>query len=80
MRWPDEIRNPPGLAPPVAKLPKEEIDQAITLINSMARDEFRGTYTETPEQIIEAKRNHKVPSKVTVPEAEPGQVLDLMPR
>ncbi|MFF0110701.1 Ku family protein [Streptomyces hirsutus] len=40
--------------------------------------EIRDTHTETLEQIIEAKRDHKAPSKATVPEAEPGQVLDLM--
>ncbi|MER5995449.1 hypothetical protein [Streptomyces viridosporus] len=42
------------------------------------RDKLHDTYTETLEQIIEAKRDHKAPSKVTESEAEPGQVLDLM--
>ncbi|MFF4829881.1 hypothetical protein ACFY20_44925 [Streptomyces sp. NPDC001312] len=39
-------------------------------------DEFRDTYTEALEQIIEAKREHRAPP--AEPEAEPGQVLDLM--
>lgn len=56
----------------MVRLPEEEIDRAITLFNSMARDKLHDTHTETLERIIEAKRDHKAPSKVTEPEAEPS--------
>ncbi|MFI1293890.1 Ku protein, partial [Streptomyces sp. NPDC020792] len=61
----------------------DEIDGALALMETMARDdlegdEFRDTYTEALEQIIEAKREHREPPAATEPEIEPGQVLDLM--
>ncbi|MEV5011822.1 Ku protein [Streptomyces sp. NPDC055692] len=82
MRWPDEIRSPEELYPPTVDIDGDEIDGALALMETMARDdlegdEFRDAYTEALEQIIEAKREHRAPP--AVPElAEPGQVLDLM--
>ncbi|MEU6807483.1 Ku protein [Streptomyces sp. NPDC046831] len=83
MRWPDEIRDPAGLVPPPVELSEDEIQGALALMDSMTREElegpeFRDTYTEALEQIIEAKREHKEPSAPPEPAAEPGQVLDLM--
>ncbi|MFB7576975.1 Ku protein [Streptomyces sp. NPDC056165] len=82
MRWPDEIRSPEELYPPTVDIDGDEIDGALALMETMARDdlegdEFRDTYTEALEQIIEAKREHRAPPAVPEP-AEPGQVLDLM--
>ncbi|MFJ8345012.1 Ku protein [Streptomyces sp. NPDC094153] len=83
MRWPDEIRDSAEVAPPAVQVSDDEIDGALALMETMARDdlsgdEFRDTYTEALEQIIEAKREHREPPAVPEPEAEPGQVLDLM--
>ncbi|MGW2768807.1 non-homologous end joining protein Ku [Streptomyces sp. NPDC001275] len=83
MRWPDEIRDSAEVAPPAVEVTDDEIDGALTLMETMARDdlsgdEFRDTYNEALEQIIEAKREHRAPPEVQEPEAEPGQVLDLM--
>ncbi|MFF4146671.1 Ku protein [Streptomyces sp. NPDC001698] len=82
MRWPDEIRSPEELYPPTVDIDGDEIDGALALMETMARDdlegdEFRDTYTEALEQIIEAKREHRAPPAAPEP-AEPGQVLDLM--
>ncbi|MFJ5157021.1 Ku protein [Streptomyces sp. NPDC088353] len=83
MRWPDEIRDSAEVAPPAVQVSDDEIDGALALMETMARDdlsgdEFRDTYTEALEQIIEAKRENRAPPAMPEPEAEPGQVLDLM--
>ncbi|MFD5910194.1 Ku protein [Streptomyces massasporeus] len=83
MRWPDEIRDPEELLPPPVDLSDEEIDGALALMDTMSREdlvdpEFRDTYTEALEQIIEAKREHREPPKLEEPERKPGQVVDLM--
>ncbi|MEV5085134.1 Ku protein [Streptomyces sp. NPDC056159] len=83
MRWPDEIRSPEELCPPPVDLDEGEIDGALALMDTMARDdlegeEFRDTYAEALQEIIEAKREHREPPAATEPETEPGQVLDLM--
>ncbi|CAM5644250.1 putative DNA repair protein [Streptomyces afghaniensis 772] len=83
MRWPDEIRSPEELLPPPVELSDEEIDGALALMDTMTRDdlegeEFQDTYTEALAQIIEAKREHREPPKLQEPEAEPGQIVDLM--
>ncbi|MGW4825386.1 non-homologous end joining protein Ku [Streptomyces sp. NPDC004227] len=82
MRWPDEIRSPEELYPPTVDIDEDEIDGALALMDTMARDDLTGPdfvdqYTEALEQIIEAKREHRAPPAVPEP-AEPGQVLDLM--
>ncbi|MEU6010708.1 Ku protein [Streptomyces sp. NPDC047453] len=83
MRWPDEIRSPEELYPPPVDIDEGEIDGALALMDTMVRDdlegeEFRDTYTEALQEIIEAKREHREPPAATEPETEPGQVLDLM--
>ncbi|MFE7235925.1 non-homologous end joining protein Ku [Streptomyces sp. NPDC002405] len=83
MRWPDEIRSPEELYPPPVDIDEGEIDGALALMDMLARDdlegeEFRDTYTEALQEIIEAKREHREPPAATEPETEPGQVLDLM--
>lgn len=82
MRWPDEIRDSSEVAPPSVDVTDAEIEGALALMDSLARndlegDEFRDTYTEALEQIIEAKREHRPPPEMPEQE-EPGQVLDLM--
>ncbi|MER6982435.1 Ku protein [Streptomyces carpinensis] len=82
MRWPDEIRDSTELAPPPAQVSDQEIEGALALMDTMTRDdleseEFRDTYTQALEEIIEAKREHREPAELPEPE-QPAQVLDLM--
>ncbi|MFJ3235815.1 Ku protein [Streptomyces sp. NPDC086787] len=83
MRWPDEIRSPAELSLPTGEVSQQEIDEALLLIEGLARDqlegeEFADRYTQALEAMIEAKREHRTPPAVPEPSAEPGQVLDLM--
>ncbi|MFF1278728.1 Ku protein [Streptomyces marokkonensis] len=82
MRWPDEIRDPTELLPPPVELSDEEIDGALALMDTMTREdlegeEFRDTYTEAVQEIIEAKREHRELPAAPEP-AEPDRVVDLM--
>ncbi|GAA1426540.1 Ku protein [Streptomyces thermospinosisporus] len=83
MRWPDEIRDPSELVPPPVDLSEEEIEGALALMETMTREdlegeEFRDTYTEALEQIIEAKREHQELPEAPEPAETSGQVVDLM--
>ncbi|MCZ4610889.1 Ku protein [Streptomyces sp. Lzd4kr] len=84
MRWPDEIRDPAELLPEPVELTEDEIDGALALMDSMARDDlddpelFRDTYTDALAKVIEAKRDDKPLPKVPEPEGTGGKVLDLM--
>lgn len=83
MRWPDEIRDPAELLPEPVELTEDEIDGAMTLMDSMTRDELEGpdfqdTYTDALAQIIDAKRDGKPLPKAPEPEDTGGKVLDLM--
>ncbi|MEV7130120.1 Ku protein [Streptomyces sp. NPDC093260] len=83
MRWPDEVRDPAELAPPEVEVSEREIDGALALVDTMAREdlegeEFRDTYTEALARVIEAKREHREPAEAPEPAAEPAKVLDLM--
>ncbi|WP_314223544.1 non-homologous end joining protein Ku [Streptomyces zaehneri] len=82
MHWPDEIRDPSELLPPPVDVSEEEIKGALALMESMSRDDlegddFKDTYTEAMEKIIEAKREEKPLPEAPEPE-KPGRVLDLM--
>jgi DNA end-binding protein Ku len=83
MRWPDEIRDPAELLPPPVELTDEEIDSALALMESMTRDdlegdEFRDTYTEAIQQIIEAKREDQPLPEAPAPAEDTGGLVDLM--
>ncbi|MEW2051886.1 hypothetical protein [Streptomyces sp. NPDC005476] len=61
---------------------EEEIKGALALMESMSRDDlggddFKDTYTEATEKIIEAKREEKPLPEAPEPQ-KPGRVLDLM--
>ncbi|MFF9244836.1 Ku protein [Streptomyces sp. NPDC014776] len=82
MRWPDEIRSPNELLPPSVDLSDEEIERALTLMDTMTVEDLaeldaHDEYTEAIAQIIEAKREDKPIPQAPEPE-EPAQVLDLM--
>ncbi|MFC9891523.1 non-homologous end joining protein Ku [Streptomyces pilosus] len=83
MRWPDEIRDPSELLPPPVELTDEEIDGALALMDTMTRDdlndpEFRDTYTEAIQQIIEAKREDRELPAAPEPAKDTGGLVDLM--
>ncbi|MFD3932639.1 Ku protein [Streptomyces sp. NPDC058614] len=81
--WPDEVRDPAAAAPAAVHLDDDEIDQAVTLIETMTRDdltgpEFTDRYTEAVHEVIEAKQEgHHLPD-APEPAARPGQLVDLM--
>lgn len=82
MLWPVEIRDPAELLPPPVELSGEEIEGALVLMETMARDDLEGeefldTYTEALEQVIEAKREEKPLPEAPEPK-QPPKVLDLM--
>ncbi|MFI9819933.1 Ku protein [Streptomyces sp. NPDC052013] len=83
MRWPDEIRDPAELLPPPVELTDEEIEGALALMETMSRedlegDEFRDTYTEALQQIIEAKRQDQELPEAPAAAKDTGAVVDLM--
>ncbi|MFC7994461.1 Ku protein [Streptomyces pilosus] len=82
MRWSDEIRDPTELLPPPVEVSDDEIDGALALMDTMTREdlegeEFRDSYTEAVQEIIEAKREHRELPAAPEP-AEPDRVVDLM--
>ncbi|MFJ6087996.1 Ku protein [Streptomyces sp. NPDC092369] len=83
MFWPDEIRDPAAVAPAPVPLDDSEIDQAVTLIETMTRDditgpEFTDGYTTALRAVIEAKQEgHRLPD-APEPAEQPGQLVDLM--
>jgi DNA end-binding protein Ku len=82
MRWPDEIRDPAAVDPPNEKVSEEEIESALALMESMARDdlegpEFEDAYTDAMAKIIEAKREDRELPAIPEPE-QPGELVDLM--
>jgi DNA end-binding protein Ku len=82
MRWPDEVRDPAAVDPPHETVSDEEIEGALALMETMARDnldgpEFEDTYTDALAKIIEAKREDRVLPEVPEPE-KPAQIVDLL--
>ncbi|MER7834385.1 Ku protein [Streptomyces sp. NPDC096040] len=80
--WPDEIRSPDEITPPSVEVDEDEVRGALALMDTLTRDdlegpEFRDTYTEALEEIIEAKREHKPLPEAPEPQ-KPAKVLDLM--
>ncbi|MFD4140136.1 MULTISPECIES: Ku protein [unclassified Streptomyces] len=80
--WPDEIREPEGVAPQTEVTVREaELDLADALMATLGEvelDSLHDDYREAVEEMIAAK----VEGGVTVPEAPPeegrGKVIDLM--
>ncbi|WP_432044154.1 Ku protein [Streptomyces cadmiisoli] len=83
LRWPDEVRDPTELLPPPMEVSDDEVEGALSLMDAMSREdlddpEFRDTYTQALEQIIEAKREDRQLPEIPEPKAKPGKVVDLM--
>jgi DNA end-binding protein Ku len=82
MHWDDEIRSPETLTPKKVDLTDAEVDAAIQLLETMARDDildYTDHYREAVEELLAAKAEHRQPKPVEGETAEPaGQVVDLM--
>ncbi|MFE4874066.1 Ku protein [Streptomyces sp. NPDC056682] len=82
MRWDDEVRSPDTLVPKPVDLTDEEVDAAIQLLETMARDDISDMtdhYREAVEELLAAKAEHREPRSVDEEAPEPaGQVVDLM--
>ncbi|MFD4950562.1 hypothetical protein [Streptomyces sp. NPDC058451] len=81
--WPDEIRDPAQVAPGQVHLEPGEIDEAMTLVEVMARDgvdgpEFTDHYTQALREVVEAKQEHRRLSQAPHPAALSGQLVDSM--
>ncbi|MFB7116193.1 Ku protein [Streptomyces sp. NPDC056291] len=81
--WPDEIRDPTQVAPGPVHLEPGEIDEALTLVEVMSRDnvegpEFTDHYTRALREVAEAKQEHRRPPQAPHRAARPGQLVDLM--
>ncbi|WP_240634783.1 MULTISPECIES: non-homologous end joining protein Ku [Streptomyces] len=81
--WPDEIRDPAAVVPPPVHLEEDEIDEAVALIEAMARGdltgpEFTDGYTEALHSVIEAKREDRPPPQAPALVSVSGQPVDLM--
>ncbi|MFD4392608.1 Ku protein [Streptomyces sp. NPDC058495] len=85
LHWGDEIRSPAGLAPPPVDLTEEEIERALTLLESMTverladlGDTLTDHYTQALHEVIEAKAEDREPRAIEGKGAPAGQVVDLM--
>ncbi len=76
--WPDEVRDPAAAAPAPVQLDDADIDQAVTLIEAMTRDdlsgpEFTDRYTTALHKVIEAKQEgHRLPDSPPRPRSRAG--------
>ncbi|MEU5193641.1 Ku protein [Streptomyces scabiei] len=83
MMWNDEVRDPSSLVPDPVDVSREEVEEAMLLIDRMTLEDgfegpqFTDRYTEAVGQVIEAKREGRQLPTAPVQEA-PGQVVDLM--
>lgn len=82
MRWDDEVRSPAELAPREVDLADDEVDAAIQLLETMAKDDINDLtdhYREAVEELLAAKAEHREPRPVEAEAPEPaGKVVDLM--
>lgn len=84
MFFADEVRDPAQeieQLPAKPQLRKKDVDMAVDLIESMTSpwdpENYRDTYTERVEQLVEAKKNNE--EVITETQEEPtGKVVDLM--
>ncbi|MFD4757189.1 Ku protein [Streptomyces sp. NPDC058426] len=81
LHWPDEIRDPEGLAPPSVDLTEDEMTGALALMDTMARDTIgdeQDEYRNAVEKLIEAKAEHRAPPRAEHEEQPRGEVVDIM--
>ncbi|MFE9250630.1 Ku protein [Streptomyces sp. NPDC007088] len=81
LHWPDEVRDGSGLPPKPAEVTDQEIEQAVSLMDTMHRedlDDFHDAYRAAVEELIVARSEGREPPHEEPEEPEKGQVVDLM--
>ncbi|MGP3947398.1 non-homologous end joining protein Ku [Streptomyces sp. 7N604] len=82
MLWPDEIRQPTGIAPDAkVKVRDAELDLADTLMATLGEleiEELHDEYREAVEALVTAKLEGIEPEPVGAPAEGRGKVIDLM--
>ncbi|MFJ7990264.1 Ku protein [Streptomyces sp. NPDC096351] len=83
LHWADEIRSSAEVTPPEVELTNEEIEGALTLletmtVGSLADLDVTDQYTEALHEVIDAKAEHRAPKPAGSEDAAPAQVVDLM--
>ncbi len=82
LRWPDELREPAGVAPPAdVDLDPSEIDAALDYIRAMGdldMDQMHDEYAEAVRELVEAKVEHHAPPKAPRERTPDQNVTDLM--
>ncbi|QLH19388.1 Ku protein [Streptomyces sp. Rer75] len=81
LHWEDEIRSSEGLAPTGVELSDAEVDEAMELMEIIGPtdiSQYRDTYREAVEAVIEAKAAGQEPPEMEVPAEPTGRVVDLM--
>jgi DNA end-binding protein Ku len=81
MHWDDEVRSPETLTPKPVELTDAEVDAAIQLLETMARDnidDYTDHYREAVEEMLAAKAEHRTPKPVEGETEPAGKVVDLM--
>jgi DNA end-binding protein Ku len=79
--WPDEVRDPEGVAPDTAvTVNDKELDLADALMDTLGEidlEELHDEYRDALEEVVAAKASGEVPPEAPEP-ARSGKVLDLM--
>ncbi|MFD9240658.1 Ku protein [Streptomyces sp. NPDC059556] len=83
LHWADEIRSSEEITPAATELTDEEIEGALTLMETMtvgSLDDLNVTdhYTEALHEVIEAKAEHRAPKRSEGEERADAPVVDLM--
>ncbi|MFJ5142764.1 Ku protein [Streptomyces sp. NPDC088707] len=83
LHWGDEIRSSEEITPPAIELTDEEIEGALTLMETMTVDSITDLdvtdhYTEALHEVIDAKAEHRAPKPTEGEEKAAAPVVDLM--
>ncbi len=83
MLWPDEIRDPEGLAPPASvKVRRQEIEMASSLMERMSKDfdldALEDSYQVALRELVLSKVEDRPAKEPVATAAAPSNVVDLM--
>lgn len=83
LHWGDEIRSSDEITPPETELTDDEIEGALTLMETMTVASLTDLdvtdhYTEALHEVIDAKAEHRTPKPAGGEEKEAAPVVDLM--
>ncbi|MFD0025334.1 Ku protein [Streptomyces sp. NPDC058382] len=80
--WPDEIRDPEGVAPDAGvKVRDAELDLADALMDTLGEvdmDSLHDDYREAVEELVSAKASGEVPRTAAPDDSGGGKVIDLV--